>query len=135
MRKRNLLALGLLTTLLPCSWVAAEQVNVREEDINGVPHRVTTRIVKRPMSETKIVEREQEIYREEYTTDFQETSRIVQTPVTHRWMAEEEIVSRVALQPLDGSGSAGSLARKPSIGGTKLESDPPKSGSSSARRY
>lgn len=189
MRKRILLALGLVTTFLPATLVLAEDVDTRTEG----GYRITTRRVMRPMSKTEIVEQSRDVYREELTTEVQETTRvvqvpvtqyqwehemvnrwnpfsrpymiqrlvprttwetrteivkvpvtsrrlvpetqIVQVPVTRRWMAEEEITSKVAINPIETE-SAGSLARKPSIGGTKLESDPPKSGTlSSPRRY
>jgi hypothetical protein len=187
MRKRILLAFGLLAAILP-SLAAADEVDTHTEG----GYRITRRVVKRPMSKTEIVEQEREVYREQLTTEIQETTRvvqvpvtqyqwehemvnrwnpfsrpymiqrlvprthwetrteivsvpvtqrrlvpetqIVQVPVTRRWMADEEIVSKVAINPIEGE-SAGSLARKPSIGGTKLDSDPPKSGTLAPRRY
>lgn len=56
--------------------------NVREYDENGLRYRETTRIVQRPVYETKMVEQTREIVQPTYTTDQVPTTRTVYLPIT-----------------------------------------------------
>ena len=63
-------------------------------------------------------------------------TRVVRVPITERFMAKEEITSRVALSPrADGGSSGTAVARRQGIGGVQnLQSDPPRSSSDSTIR-
>jgi hypothetical protein len=56
--------------------------NVREYDENGLRYRETTRIVQRPVYETKMVEQTREVVQPTYTTDQVPTTRTVYVPIT-----------------------------------------------------
>jgi hypothetical protein len=87
MPKRKLLAVSLLASLLSPAFAPAGEVEYVRE--NGVDYRVTRRTVKRPVSETQIIEKEQDVYREQYITEMRDNTRFVTVPVTeYRWEAE-----------------------------------------------
>lgn len=66
--------------------VAADEVVYYEE--NGVTYRETRRIVRKPVTETRVEPRERTVYRENVTTELVETDRTVLVPVTeYRWEA------------------------------------------------
>jgi hypothetical protein len=59
---------------------------VRYGKIDGVTYQETRRVIRRPIVETKIEQREQTVYRDKYTTDFHPTERRYLTPITeYRW--------------------------------------------------
>jgi hypothetical protein len=189
MLRSKLFAVGLLAAFLPSSLLSAEEEIVTE---GGRRYLIKREVVSRPMSKTDWVEKTQEVYREEYTTDYKDTSRlvhvpvteyrwepqivnrwnpfsqpyvvqrlvprthwearaevvkvpiverrlvpetrIVRTPETRRWMEPETIERKVAIDPpLDQDVS--NIARRQPIGGTRLESDPPKSTPKTESRY
>ena len=189
MLRSKLFAVGLLAAFLPPSLLSAEEEIVTE---GGRRYLIKREVVSRPMSKTDWVEKTQEVYREEYTTDYKDTSRlvhvpvteyrwepqivnrwnpfsqpymvqrlvprthwearaevvkvpvverrlvpetrIVRTPETRRWMEPETIERKVAIDPpLDQDVS--NIARRQPIGGTRLESDPPKSSPKTESRY
>ncbi len=53
--------------------------------------------------------------------------QIVKVPVTTYQMAEDEVISRVAVGAATGGASA--IARRPGLGGVEMNSDPPRKGS------
>jgi hypothetical protein len=53
-------------------------------------------------------------------------TQIVKVPETVRWMEQEEITHKVAIDPPAGR-DVSSIASRPEIGGKKLEGDPPRS--------
>jgi hypothetical protein len=183
------MALGLLAAFFSSPLLHAEEEIVTE---GGRRYLVKREVVHRPMSKTDWVEKTQEVYREEYSTDYKDTTRIVQVPVTEyrwepeivnrwnpfsqpymvqrlvprtrwetrteivkvpvverhlvpetrvvrtpetrRWMEPETIERKVAIDPpLDQDVS--NIARRQPIGGTRMESDPPKSSTKPESRY
>jgi hypothetical protein len=91
MLKSKLLAVGFLATFVSPSLATAE-VRV-ETGADGRRYRVTREVVDRPMSQTEIVEKTQEVYREEYLTDYKDSTRLVHVPVTeYQW--QPTIVNR-----------------------------------------
>lgn len=61
-----------------------QQVRTYQED--GITYRETRRIVRTPVTETQMVERQQTVYREEVTRETQEVPVNTFTPVTeYRW--------------------------------------------------
>jgi hypothetical protein len=184
MLRSKLFAAGLLASFVPSAAInAADDVQYVRE--GGREYMITKRVVNRPMSKTDYKEVAREVYREEYVTDTQDVTRIVQVPVTEyrwethwanrwnpfsqpylvqrlvprthletrteivkvpvtqrrlipethiskvpetvRWMEQEEITHKVAVDPPAGR-DVSSIASRPGIGGKKLESDPPRSG-------
>jgi hypothetical protein len=70
--------------LLLASLAAADEVRYIEKD--GVTYQETRRVIRRPIVETTMEQREQTIYRDKYSTDLQPTERRYVTPVTeYRW--------------------------------------------------
>jgi hypothetical protein len=51
-------------------------------DANGVQYQETHRMVKRPVSETQIVENQQTVYTNRVTTEYQPNYRTVYSPIT-----------------------------------------------------
>ncbi len=78
MKARMLLVVAALSTLT--STALAEDVRYFEKD--GVTYREVSRRVQRPISETRVEERAQTVYREQYVTESRPTTRTVYTPVT-----------------------------------------------------
>ena len=54
-------------------------------------------------------------------------THISKVPETVRWTEQEEITTKVAIDPPAGR-DASSIASRPDVGGKKLESDPPRTG-------
>jgi hypothetical protein len=54
-------------------------------------------------------------------------TRIVRVPETQRWLAEEIIEHKVAIDP-PADRDVSTIASRPTIGGKKLEGDPPRGG-------
>lgn len=189
MLKSKLFAVGLLATFIPPSLATAEDQIVTE---GGRRYLIKREVVSRPVSKTDWVENTQEVYREQYTTDYKDTSRLVQVPVTEyrweaevvnrwnpfsqpymvqrlvprtrwetrteivkvpivertlvpetrivrrpetrRWMQEETIERKIALDP-PADQDVSNIARREPIGGTRLESDPPKTSPKVESRY
>ena len=78
-RMLMLFSAGLLATQ-----AAADEVRYVEKD--GVTYQETRRVIRRPIVETKIEQREQVVNRNKYTTDFQPSDRQYMAPVTeYRW--------------------------------------------------
>jgi len=67
--------------LLACTTTAFAQ-EVREYVENGVRYRETRSKVMRPVTETRFEERERTVYREQYSTETEEYTRLVNVPVT-----------------------------------------------------
>lgn len=66
--------------------VAGLAQEVRYVEENGVTYQETRRVVPRAITETKIVPREQVVYRDKYTTDLQPSERRYMLPITeYRW--------------------------------------------------
>ena len=81
-----LLAVWSLAQLSLASTACADEVRYFQKD--GITYQETRRVVQRPIVETKYEQREQIFYREQYKTDFQQTTQTVQVPVTeYRTMA------------------------------------------------
>lgn len=76
----------LASSLAFCAHAAAEDVRYYEE--GGVTYCERRHIVQRPVVETRYEQRDRTVYREQYTTETQETQRLVHVPVTeYRWEA------------------------------------------------
>lgn len=60
----------------------ADDVRITPPDANGVQYQETHRIVKRPVSETQMVENSTTVYTNRLTTEYQPTYRSVYTPIT-----------------------------------------------------
>ena len=74
---------GFLASCLLAS-AAADEVKYVEKD--GVTYQETRRVIRRPILETKIEQREQTVYRDKYSTDFQQSDRKYMAPITeYRW--------------------------------------------------
>lgn len=72
------------TCCLLASLAGADEVRYIEKD--GVTYQETRRVIRRPIVETKMEQRDQTIYRDKYTTDFHPTERRYVTPITeYRW--------------------------------------------------
>ncbi len=73
--------------LLACASGALAQ-EVREYVEDGVRYRETRSKVMRPVTETRFEERERTVFREQYSTETEEYTRLVNVPVTeYRWEA------------------------------------------------
>jgi hypothetical protein len=76
------LGLVLLGTL------SARAADVRYYQQNGVTYRETRRVVEERIPESRMVEREQTVYREQFTTEMRPSTRTYCAPVTeYRWEA------------------------------------------------
>lgn len=65
----------------------ADEVRYVEKD--GVTYQETRRVIRRPIIETKLEQREQTVYRDKYSTNFQSTERRYLAPVTdYQWQPE-----------------------------------------------
>jgi hypothetical protein len=73
--------LGLFAALATCQVSWADDI-VYTKDNNGVTYRETHRVVKRPVSETQIVENQQTVYTDRVTTEYQPSTRTLYSPVT-----------------------------------------------------
>ncbi len=83
MLKGKLFAAGLLASFLP-TLDAADDVKYVTE--GGREYMVTKRVVNRPMSKTEYKEVARDVYREEYVSESQDVTRIVQVPITeYQW--------------------------------------------------
>lgn len=81
---RKLSTAVLIALVTSAGYAAGQEVRYYEAD--GVTYRETRRIVRRPVSETRIEERERVVYREQLTHDYRDTFRTYRTPVTeYRW--------------------------------------------------
>jgi len=79
--------------ILASQIATARADDVRYYNDNGVTFRETRRVVRRPVSETRTETREETVYRERYTTQFENRTRICHLPVTeYRW--ETRLVGR-----------------------------------------
>jgi hypothetical protein len=69
------------------AWAAsAHGQEVRTYNEKGTLIQETRQIIRRPVSETRLQERERTVYREQLTHDYQDTYRVYQAPVTeYRW--------------------------------------------------
>jgi hypothetical protein len=172
------------TGLMVCASVAVGQ-EVRQYTENGTTYRETRTKSLRPVTETVFEDREQTVYRENYSTETRDVTRLVHVPVTeYRWeaywagvlnpfakphlayryvpvtrwelrsetisqpvttrtmvpekqvvkvpvtrrrMVEEEVTRRVAVNA-DPFNNGPTVAKRETIGGTRLESDPPRQG-------
>jgi hypothetical protein len=87
-RKRlTLLFVGLCGFVVLVSDRAIGQ-NVRYYEENGMQIKETRTLVKRPIVERTVEQRQRMVYREQVTTELQPTYRMVHTPVTtYRWKA------------------------------------------------
>ena len=84
MRRKLLLATSIV--FLVSQTASADDVRYYTE--NGVTYRETRRVVRRPVSETRLERREETVYRERTVTEYQETTRVCSVPVTeYRWEA------------------------------------------------
>lgn len=84
--RRKLLFAALIGPLLATAARAADDVRYYSE--NGVTYRETRRVVRRPVSDTRLESRERTVYRERLTTETRQSERVVHTPVTeYRWEA------------------------------------------------
>ena len=59
---------------------AESEVRFYQQD--GVTYRETRAVVRRPVSQTRVEQREQTVYRPRYSTDMRHTTQSVYTPVT-----------------------------------------------------
>jgi hypothetical protein len=71
-----MLSVGVATTAV------ATEPEVRFYEQDGVTYRETRGLVRRPVSETRIEQREETVYRARYSTQSRETTQTVYTPVT-----------------------------------------------------
>jgi hypothetical protein len=76
---------GLLAaSLLAGNTIVAQEVKYVEKD--GVTYQETRRVIPRPVLETKMEQQERVIYRDKYSTDFQQSERRYMAPITeYRW--------------------------------------------------
>jgi len=77
---RTTLAALVLIPAVGGQTLLGEEPRYFEKD--GVTYRETREVVQRPMAETRLEQREQTVYREQLSTQVQETYRTYQTPVT-----------------------------------------------------
>lgn len=86
MKSAYVAACLLAGSLSVCGQAGAEDVRYYEE--GGVTYCERRRVVQKPVVETRYEERETTVYREQYTTETQESQRMVYVPVTeYRWEA------------------------------------------------
>jgi hypothetical protein len=82
--------------LLPAGMLLAAVADAQEvkyEEENGVTYKVTRHVVPRPVLETRVEQKEQLVYRDNYTTEMQPSERRYMVPITeYRW--EPEWVNR-----------------------------------------
>lgn len=72
---------------LLASLAVADEVRYVEKD--GVTYQETRRVIRRPIVETKMEQREETIYRDKFTTNFHPTERRYLAPVTeYQWQPE-----------------------------------------------
>jgi hypothetical protein len=65
----------------------ADDVKYVEKD--GITYQETRRVIRRPIAETRLEQREQTIYRDKYSTDFQPSERRYLAPITeYQWQPE-----------------------------------------------
>jgi hypothetical protein len=85
----SLIVLALLAA--GASEAMADEVRYCQQD--GVTYRETRRVVRRPVTETRMESRTQTVYHQERTTEMRETTRTRWSPVTeYRW--EQRLVGR-----------------------------------------
>jgi hypothetical protein len=73
--------LGVFAALATCQLSFADDVRY-VQDPNGATVRETRRTVKRPVSETQIVENQSTVYTDRVTTEYQPSTRTLYSPVT-----------------------------------------------------
>jgi hypothetical protein len=71
-----------LVALVLALTAAARAEEVRFYEENGMTFRESRHRVQRPLWETRVEEREQTVYREQYSSEVREEDRVVHTPVT-----------------------------------------------------
>ena len=65
------------------------EADVRYYQQHGVTYRETRAVVRRPVSQTRIEQREQTVYRQRYSTEMRSTTQSVVTPVVqYYWQAQ-----------------------------------------------
>ena len=85
MTQRVFVFAATVLTMAVVTNLQADEVRYYQGD-DGRTYRETRRVVQRPVSETRIQEREVPIYREQLTTQYLDSHRTYVTPVTeYRW--------------------------------------------------
>jgi len=86
MRSHFLLAFAAAIGLVSHNVSTADEVRYYEKD--GVTYKETRRVVREPISETRLEQKQQTVYREQYRTEMKDSQRTVYQPVTeYRWQA------------------------------------------------
>jgi hypothetical protein len=87
MQKSAQIICGLAVVFASAQAFAADEVRYFEKD--GVTYQETRRVIRRPITDNRVEPREQTIYREKYSTDFQSSDRRYMAPVTeYQWQPE-----------------------------------------------